>query len=553
MTVSAPSSLTEHTGPKRQIQLLFAGLMVTMLLASLNQTVLSTALPTIVGELNGVDHMTWVITSYIVSSTIMMPVYGKLSDLFGRKQMLIAAILLFVAGSVVAGLAGTIELLILGRVIQGLGGGGLIILSQAAIADVVPARDRSKYMGAMGGVFALASVAGPLLGGWFTEGPGWRWAFWINIPLGVVAILAAVFLMHLPKQTHARRPRIDYLGMTLMAAATTALVLVATWGGAEYDWTSPQILGLIGLAVVTAVAFVFVESRANEPIIPLTLFKDRNFNLTTIASLAVGVMMFGAVGYMPTYLQMVTGATATTAGLLMIPMMGGLLVASLMAGQFVSRTGRYKMLPIVGSLVTGLGLALLSTLKVDSPTALICGYLAVLGIGVGMAMQLLVLIVQNAFPVSQVGTATAATNYFRQVGATLGSAVVGSVFVVRLTSLLTERLPETAGGGSGSNSLTPAVVNALPDAVRLPIIESYNEALLPIFLVMVPLAIISAVVLCFVVEKPLATAIKQEIPAESLAEGQLDLQYLGDDTDPAETAGRTAAPADLLDSGHARR
>ncbi|HEY5880451.1 MAG TPA: MDR family MFS transporter [Nakamurella sp.] len=514
------------------IGFLFAGLMVTMLLASLNQTVLSTALPTIVGELHGVDHMTWVITGYILASTIMMPVYGRISDLFGRKPLIITAIVLFLAGSVVGGLAGSIGVLIVARVLQGLGGGGLMILSQAAIADVVPARDRGKYMGLMGAVFAVASVAGPLLGGWFTEGPGWRWAFWINIPLGLLAILAVTVFLHLPAREKTERPRVDYLGMTLLAAATTALVLVATWGGKDYAWTSPQILGLIGGTVLLAGLFVFVETRAAHPVIPLALFKDRSFTLTTVAALMVGIAMFGAIGYMPTYLQMVTGVNATEAGLLMMPMMGGLLLASVISGQLVSRTGRYKSFPLIGSAVMALGLWLLSTLAVDSPLPVICTYLAVLGIGIGLGMQILTLIVQNSFPNRIVGTATAANNYFRQVGATLGSAVVGSVFASRLTSLVTEKLAATGGSSGGLSSFTPASVNALPDAFRLPIIESYNEALMPIFVFMVPLALVAVVTIAFLKEKPLATSVELEITAESLAEGQL-LPIDLDDVEPA--------------------
>lgn len=512
------TTVAPHTSPATEdnghIRLLFAGLMVTMLLASLNQTVLSTALPTIVGELQGVDHMTWVITSYILASTITMPVYGKISDLLGRRPVLIVAILLFMAGSVIAALAGNIEWLIVGRVGQGLGGGGLIILSQAAIADVVPARERGKYMGIMGAVFAVASVAGPLLGGWFTEGPGWRWAFWINLPLGALAIAAAVFFLRIPPKPRVERPHLDYVGMALIAAVTTSVVLVGTWGGAQYAWTSPVIIGLTVTSILLAVLFVSVESRAVEPIIPLYLFRDRNFNLTTVAALLVGIMMFGAIGYMPTYLQMASGANATEAGLLMIPMMGGLLVTSIIAGRVVSRTGRYKLFPIVGSVVMGLGLGLLSTLHYDSPLWLVCVYLGVMGCGIGLAMQILTLIVQNSFSVSVVGTATAATNYFRQVGATLGSAVVGSVFAVRLTSRLAEHLPDSAASAGDSNSFTPAAINQLPDAIRIPIVESYNEALLPIFLWMIPLAIASAIILSFVTEKPLATSVQQDEPAD---------------------------------------
>jgi EmrB/QacA subfamily drug resistance transporter len=539
-TLTAPAPVTPPKA-KNHLGLLFAGLMVTMLLASLNQTVLSTALPTIVGELHGVSYMTWVITGYILASTITMPIYGRISDLFGRKPVLLAAIGLFLVGSVVGGLAGNIEVLIVARVLQGLGGGGLLILSQTAIADVVPARERGKYMGLMGAVFAVSSVAGPLLGGWLTEGPGWRWAFWLNLPLGIVAILSTVYFLHLPKRVQTERPRIDYTGMALLAAATTTLVLAVTWGGHQYDWASPQIIGLIAATMVLAVAVVFAENRAENPAIPMSLFKERNFTLTTVSSLMVGIAMFGAIGYMPTYLQMVTGVNATEAGLLMIPMMGGLLVTSIIAGRFVSRTGKYKAFPVAGSIVMAAGLALLSTLKVDSPIPLLCTYLAVLGIGIGMVMQILTLIVQNTFPNRIVGTATAASNYFRQVGATLGSAVVGSLFASRLTTLITEKLPVTGTGGAKMNSFTPASVNALPDVVRLPILEAYNEALMPIFVLMVPLALISAVVLFFLTQKPLATSVQEVAAVEGLAEGQI----LASEFEPAAqaTAGHDEARA----------
>ncbi|UWW10616.1 MFS transporter [Mycolicibacterium brumae] len=501
----------------------FASLMVTMLLASLNQTVLSTALPTIVGDLHGVNQMTWVITSYILASTIVMPVYGRIGDLLGRRPVLLVAISLFIVGSVVGALAGNIEWLIVGRAIQGLGGGGLIILSQAAIADVVPARERGRYMGIMGAVFAVSSVAGPLLGGWFTEGPGWRWAFWINLPLGVAAALAVIAFLRIPRADRTDRPTIDYLGAMLTAIATTAIVLVCTWGGGTYPWDSPQILGLIATAVIAGALFVFAETRAAQPIIPMYLFKDRDFTLSTVAGLLFGVAMFGAIGYLPTYLQMSAGVTATQAGMLMVPMMGGLLGASITTGQLVSRTGRYKRYPIAGALLMAIGLALISAAHTDTPLWMICGCLTIIGIGIGMGLQILVLIVQNAFPASIVGTATASTNYFRQVGASIGSAVVGSVFAQRLVDQLSARLPAGAGGVD-THSFTPAMVAHLPDAVRVEIVEAYNTALLPIFAYMVPLALAAALAMCFVRERPLATSVERDITAECLAEGQLIIE-----------------------------
>lgn len=510
---------TAASKSKRNILLLFSTLMIVMLLASLSQMVLSSALPTIVGEMHGVENMMWVITAYMLATTIMMPVYGKVSDLVGRKPMLIIAIVLFVLGSVIGGLSQNMTALISARLVQGLGGGGLMILSQAAIADVVPARERGKYMGIMGGVFAVSSVAGPLLGGWLTEGPGWRWAFWMNVPLGILAIIATAVLLRLPKLQRSERPQVDYLGMTFLAVATSTLVLIGTWGGSMYDWLSPQIIGLAIATVIFGALFVLVESRAAEPVMPLGMFKDRNFNLATLSSLLVAVAMFGAVGYLPTYFQMAVGANATEAGLLMTPMMGSVLLTSIITGAVISKTGRYKMLPIVGTFVVALGVGLLATVTLDTPTYMICVYMAVMGIGLGTSMQILTLVVQNSFPHKMVGTATAANNYFRQVGSSLGSAVVGSIFAGRLTSLMTEKLPAGSGGpADGAQSLTPELISSLPAPIQNLVIESYNEALIPIFIYMVPLAIITAVLLCFIKEKPLATEIDIEASPESPAD-----------------------------------
>ena len=515
ITLSEPGTGSAPVA-KRNILLVFAGLILTMLLASLDQSMFSTALPTIVGELDGVDRMLWVTTAYILASTIMLPVYGKLGDLIGRKGLFVAAISLFVLGSIIGGMAQDMTTLIVGRAVQGLGGGGLMILSQAIIADVVPARERGRYMGVMGGVFALSSVAGPLLGGWFTEGPGWRWGLWINIPLGILAIISAVLFLHLPKNT-AGRPKIDFAGMGLLAAASTSLVLITTWGGTTYDWNSAVIISLIGATIVAGFAFVLVERRAAEPIMPLHLFKDRNFNLTTIAGLITGIAMFGAIAYLPTYLQMVTGVNATEAGLLMIPLMAALLVSSIVSGQLVSKFGRYKWLPVTGTAVIAVSLFLLSTMTPSLPVWILCSYLAIMGLGLGMSMQILILIVQNSFPNSQVGTATAANNYFRQIGASIGTAVVGSLFVAKLTDLLTERLPAGADAAAGgSNSFTPEVVRNLPDAIRDVIVGAYNDALAPVFLYMVPLVVGAAILLLFIKEKPLATTIERDILPESL-------------------------------------
>lgn len=529
--------------PNTNVLLLFIGLMIIMLMSSLNQTVLSPSLPTIVGELNGVEHMSWVITAFIMVSTIMMPAYGKLGDLWGRKPLLIFAIIAFAAGSVTGAVAQDMTTLIIARGLQGLGGGGLMILSQSVIADVIPARERGKYMGALMGVFAFSSVAGPLLGGWLTEGPGWRWAFWMNIPLAVLALLAAIFLIpHTNKEDDAERRKIDVFGMAFLGAATACLVLAMTWGGNQYDWDSPTIIGLLIAVVVCVAIFIPIEAKVTEPVMPLALFKDRNFNLATIANLCMGIGMFGAVGYMPTYMQMVLGVDATQAGLLMIPMMGMLLITSITVGFVVARIGRYKIFTVVGSVLLALGLFLLSHLEVDTPAYIICICLAVIGLGLGMSMQLLTLIVQNSFPISMVGTATAANNFFRQVGATMGSALVGGLFTSRLKDFLQDRMPPqamAATGSGGSNSLTPGLVEKLPAPIKDVVIGAYNDALVPIFLWIAPLGILAALVLLFIREKALATSVADSGHTSEISEEGADD---AGDTEPS-TSERAASEA----------
>lgn len=516
-----PTVEPHHT---RNVLLVFAGLMVTMLLASLDQTIFSTALPTIVGDLHGVEEMSWVITVYILASTIMLPVYGKLGDLVGRKGIFIGAISVFILGSVIGGWSQDMTWLIIGRGVQGLGGGGLMILSQAIIADVVPARERGRYMGIMGGVFAISSVAGPLLGGWFTDDLTWRWGLWMNIPLGILAIIAAAVFLHLPAAP-GRRVRLDLPGIALLALASTGIVLISTWGGHDspygYAWDSPQIIGLIVGTAIAAVMFVLVELRAAEPVMPMHLFRRLNFNLMTAAGLAIGVAMFGTLAYIPTYLQMVTGADATQSGLLMIPMMGSVLVSSIVTGALVTRTGRYKWAPIAGTLVTAAGMVLLSTMTSTLPVWIMCVFLGVMGLGLGLCMQIFVLVVQNTFPNSEVGVATATNNYFRQIGASLGSAVVGSLFTARLIDLLAQRMPSGAASGptGTTDSLTPEVVKVLPAPLREIVISAYNDALTPIFLYILPLILLATVLVCFVTEVPL----KKTIDRGDMTAGSLEI------------------------------
>ncbi|WP_427918809.1 MDR family MFS transporter [Streptomyces sp. cg40] len=494
----------DSAGIPHRFGLIFAGLMTAMLLAALDQTIVSTALPTIVGELHGVNHMAWVTTAYILAATIAMPVYGRLGDLMGRKALFLGAIAVFVAGSATAAVAQDMSLLIVGRAVQGLGGGGLMITAQAIIADLVPPRQRAKYMAPMGAVFGLASVAGPLLGGWFTDGIGWRWAFWINLPLGVLALAVAAFALRLPRRSV--KVSVDYLGITLMATAVTCTVLVADWGGTDYSWTDPLVLGLAVGAVVAWVLFLFAQSRAAEPIIPLRLFRSRIFNIATLLGMVViGVGMFAVIGYLPTYLQMVYGKSATESGLLLIPMVVGLMATALTSGRLISRTGRYKLYPILGTAVVGVTALLMSTLDTGTSIVVVCAYVFLLGAGVGLIMQNLVLAVQNAFPASDVGTATSANNFFREIGATLGTAAVGAVFTHRLTDQLATRLSTADAKVVGStNSLTPALVHALPDRIQDAVILAYQQALTPVFRYMTPLFAIGLALAFLLPEKKLA-------------------------------------------------
>ena len=491
---------------RRSLAFVVASLVVAALLAALDQTIFGTALPTIVGELSGVDQMLWVTTAYILAATIMMPVYGKLGDLFGHKRLFFSALALFLGGSVLGGIAQDMPMLIGARAVQGLGGGGLMILSMSIIADIVPPRRRGTYMGILGGAWAFSSVLGPILGGWFADSIGWRWAFWFNLPLGTLAVVMAAIFLKMPLQKKAR-PRLDTLGMVTMAVATTALILVTSWGGREYEWNSPVILALIGGAVVVGALFVWVELRAAEPIIPLGLFRDRNFNLVTIAGLFVSVAFFGVVVYIPTYLQMVTGLSATKAGLLLVPLSAGILTASLSSGALASRTGRYKWMPLLSLALVGVSLYLLSTLTAGTSLWLTCFYTFVHGLGMGISFQILVLIVQNSFSVAEVGTATGAHSFFRQIGASFGSAAIGTLFTGRLMELLPQRLAAAGFAPTGAtdpHSLTPALVNQMPEELKTIIVSSYNDALAPVYLYIVPLMVAGFALLLFVKEKPLA-------------------------------------------------
>ncbi|MFE1195988.1 DHA2 family efflux MFS transporter permease subunit [Streptomyces olivaceoviridis] len=466
-------------------------LLLGLLLAALDQTIVATALPTIVSDLGGLEHLSWVVTAYLLASTAATPLWGKLGDQYGRKRLFQTAIVIFLIGSALCGMARDMPQLIAFRALQGLGGGGLMVLSMAIVGDLVPPRERGRYQGLFGAVFGTTSVLGPLLGGLFTEHLSWRWVFYVNLPIGVIALAVIATALRIPRRT--AHHVIDYLGTFLIAAVATCLVLVASLGGTTWPWGSAQIIGLAVLGVVLAVAFVAVERRAAEPVLPLGLFRIRTFTLAAVISFIVGFAMFGALTYLPTFLQVVHGISPTLSGVHMLPMVFGLLLSSTLSGQIVSRTGRWKVFPITGTAVTTLGLLLLHRLDEHSSTAVMSVCFFVFGTGLGLVMQVLVLIVQNAVSYEDLGVATSGATFFRSIGASFGVAIFGTVFASRLGDKLTDafrgvRLPP--GATPGALKADPRGIAALPPPLRPAALHAYASAITDVFLYAAPVALL---------------------------------------------------------------
>ena len=503
----------------RALATVFGALMLGMFLAALDQTIVATALPTIVGDLGGLDHLAWVVTSYLLASTASTPLYGKLGDMYGRKPLFLVAILIFLAGSMLAGLSESLGELVAFRALQGIGAGGLMVGAQAIIADIVPPRERGRYMGLIGAVFAVASVAGPLLGGFFVETLSWRWVFYVNMPVGVAAVLVVVFKLHL--HTPPQRHSIDYLGAVLLTGAVSALTLLTTWGGNEYAWGSPAIAGLGILAVGLLIAFVAQERRATEPLIPLSLFRSGVFRVASAVGFVVGLAMFGAIIFIPLFLQLVYGVSPTSSGLRMLPLMGGLLVASVASGRTIARIGRYRAFPIAGTAVTAAGMFLLSRLELDTAPWLASVYMLVLGVGLGLTMQVIVLVVQNAAPRRDVGVATSTATFLRSMGGSLGVALFGAIFASRLHSELASLPAAAVSRLSGGVNVDPAQVHALPTGVRHDFVSAYVDALSPVFLVGTAVAVCAFLLALLLKEVPLreSLATTSELAAEAAPSG----------------------------------
>ncbi|QCR42378.1 MFS transporter [Curtobacterium sp. SGAir0471] len=537
---------------QRRIWIIFSALIAGMLLSSLDQTIVSTAMPTIVGELGGVAHQAWITTGYLLASTIVMPIYGKFGDVIGRRTLFLVAIALFTLASLGCALSTDFWQFVVFRALQGLGGGGLMILSQAIIADIVPASERGKYLGPLGAIFGLSAVGGPLLGGFFVDHLTWNWAFWINIPVGIAAFAVAWFALTLPSKQATKR--IDVLGVALLSATTACLVFFTEFGGnRNHGWGALETWAWGAGFLVAAALFVFVESRAQDPIIPLTFFRNRTFVLATGIGFVLGIGMFAAIAFVPTFLQMSSGTSAAVSGLLMLPMMAGLMGTSIASGIAITKTGKYRMFPVVGTIVVGLAMLGMTTLAASTPIWLICVYLFVFGAGLGLIMQVVVLVAQNAVPPQEVGTATSTNNYFREVGASLGVAVFGALFTSRLTDSLTGVFTDAgvpaSQAASSSASIDPNALAKLPEALQDGIVNAYADSLAPVFWYLLPFIAAALVLALFLPQMKLADVAGMVARGEAVGGAEADEL---ERAQRAGTGGSAAAPSRDETPAHGR-